>query len=166
MYASFNLVFILGGFGFRNYSILHQYWLHCGTLWGLWRGPVEEKLPSRTEGRCGQLASIHFKRFWFQKAGSRPSKIDKNSMKKRCKNQWEIRMGFCMASGAFLVDFWGVCGTLDPLKWMSRISEVLISKVLTFSCLGWLFGDFVTFWDAFGKNFGSQSATNMTSHFC
>ena len=74
-----------------------------------------EKLPSRTEeGRCEQLAHPHFKRFWPQKAATRPPKIDQKSMKGRCKNQWEIRLGFCMASGALVVDFGGVFGILDP----------------------------------------------------
>ena len=66
---------------------------------------MEEKLPGRTEGHCAQLAPPHFKRFWAQKAATRAPKIDQKSMEKRCKNQWEIRMGFYMASGAFLVDF-------------------------------------------------------------
>ena len=77
---------------------------------------MEEKLPSRTEGRGGQIASPHFKRFWARKAATRGPKIDQKSMKNRCKNQWEIRMGFYMASGALLVDFGGVFGTLDPRK--------------------------------------------------
>ena len=36
-------------------------------------------------------------------------------MKNRCKNQWEIRLSFCMALGAFLVDFGMFLGpwTLD-----------------------------------------------------
>ena len=66
---------------------------------------MEEKLPSRTEGRCAQLAPLHFKRFWVQKAATRLPTIDKKSMSSPCKNQWEIRLGFCMASGALLVDF-------------------------------------------------------------
>jgi len=77
---------------------------------------VAEKLRSRTEGRWGKVADTHFKRFWAQKAATRPPKMEQKSMKNRCKNQWEIRLGFGMASGAFLVDFGGVFGTLDPRK--------------------------------------------------
>ena len=77
---------------------------------------MAEKLRSRTQGRWGKLAARHFKRFWAQKAATRGPKIDKKSVTNRYKNQWEIRIGFYMASGAFLVDFGGVCGTLDPRK--------------------------------------------------
>ena len=79
--ASFDFVFILGGFGFRNYSIWAPCWVHCGTIWGLWRGPVEEKLPSRTEGRWRTLGSPHFKRFWPQKGATRRPKSIKNRWK-------------------------------------------------------------------------------------
>ena len=75
---------------------------------------MEEKLPSRIEDRWGQLAHPHFKRFWAQKAATRGPKIDQKSMKNQCKNQGETRLGFCMALGAFLVDFGGVFGTLGP----------------------------------------------------
>ena len=75
---------------------------------------MEEKLPSRIEDRWGKVAYPHFKRFWAQKAATRGPKIDQKSMKNRCKYQWEIRMGFYMASGAFFVDFGRVFGTLDP----------------------------------------------------
>ena len=104
--ASFDFVFMLGGFGFRNYSILAPYWVQFGTIWSLWRGPVEEKLPSRTEGRWAQVGSRNFKRFWAQKVATRRPKMDQTSMENLCK--MEIRLGFCMASGLFLVDFGGV----------------------------------------------------------
>ena len=41
---------------------------------------MEEKLPSRTEGRCAKLALLHFKRFWAQQAATRAPKIDQKSM--------------------------------------------------------------------------------------
>ena len=74
---------------------------------------MAEKLPSRIEDRLYLSASPHFNRFWIQKGATRRPKIDKKSMKNQCKNQGEIRLGFCMALGAFLVDFGGVFGTLD-----------------------------------------------------
>ena len=96
--ASFDFVFIWAGFGFRNCSILapcwiqfgsilEPFWVHFGSIRGPWRGPVEEKLPSRTEDRCGKVAVLHFKRFWAQKGDTRRPKIDQKSMKNRCKNQ-------------------------------------------------------------------------------
>ena len=60
-------------------TILVPFWIYLGsmwTIWGLWRGPVEEKLPSRIEGRWDQLALLHFKRFWAQKGATRRPKID------------------------------------------------------------------------------------------
>ena len=68
-----------------------------------------------------------------------------------------------MALGAFLVDFGGVFGTLDPRKLVSRVSEVLISKKSCFSCLGGLVVDNVTFWDAFGNNVGNQLGARIGS---
>ena len=65
----------------------------------------------------------------------------------------------------FLVDFGGVFGTLDLRKLVSRISEVLIFKNSSFSCLGCLFVDFVTFWDALGARFGSKHGAKMRSKF-
>ena len=82
--ASVDFVFISAGFGFRACSILAAFWVqsgtilvpfwfhfcpfgvHFGTIWGLWRGPVEEKLPSRTEARGWEIADLHFERFWAQ----------------------------------------------------------------------------------------------------
>ena len=86
IHASFDSVFILGGFGFRNSSILGPFWVQFGTIlaifwihfgsnWGPWRGPVEEKLPSRTEDRWDILADPHLKRFWAQKDAARRPKI-------------------------------------------------------------------------------------------
>jgi len=101
-------------FWFHFGSIFVVFGVHFDTIWGLWRGPVEEKLPGRVEGRGWEIAPPHFKRFWAQKGATRLPKIDQKSMKNRCKNQREIRLGFCLASGTFLVDFEGVFGTLDP----------------------------------------------------
>ena len=68
---------------------------------------MEKKLPSRIEDRWGQLGPPHVKRFWAQKAATRGPQINQTSMKNRCENQWEIRMGFYMASGACLIDYGG-----------------------------------------------------------
>ena len=92
-------------FWFHFGSIFVPFGVHVGTIWLLLRGPVEEKFPSRIEGRGGKVALLHFKRFWAQKGATRLPKIDKKSMKNRCKNQWEIRLGFGSALGVFLVDF-------------------------------------------------------------
>ena len=58
-----------------------SFWLHFGSIWGPWRGPVAEKLRSRTEGRWGQLPLPDFKRFWAQKVATRGPKIHQKSMK-------------------------------------------------------------------------------------
>ena len=70
----------LGPFWFRVGSILAPFGVHFASIWGLWEGPVEEKLPSRTEGRRGRRAPPHFKRFWAQKAATRRPKIVKKSV--------------------------------------------------------------------------------------
>ena len=92
-------------FWFHFGSIFVPFGVHFGTIWLLTRGPVEEKFPSRSEGRGEKVALLHFKRCWAQKGATRLLKIDQKSMKNRCKNQWEIRLGFGRALGAFLVDF-------------------------------------------------------------
>ena len=76
---------------------------------------MAEKLRSRTEGRWGKLALLHFERFWAQTAATRGPKIDKKSMKNRCKNQWEIWLGYCMALGAFFGRLWGCVWDPGPL---------------------------------------------------
>ena len=53
----------LGPFWFRVGSILAPFGVLFASIWGLWEGPVEEKLPSRTLGRRGRRAPPHFKRF-------------------------------------------------------------------------------------------------------
>ena len=102
-------------FWFHFGSIFVPFGVHFGTIWLLLRGPVEEKFPSRIEGRGGKTVSLHFKCFWVQKGATRLPKIDQKSMKNRCKNQWEIRLGFGRALGAFLDDFGMFLGpwTLD-----------------------------------------------------
>ena len=45
-----------GPFWFHVGSILAPFGVHFESVWGLWRGPVQEKLPSRTEGRRGRRA--------------------------------------------------------------------------------------------------------------
>ena len=65
----------LGPFWFHVVSILAPLGVHFESVWGLWRGPVEEKLPSRTEGRRERRAPPHFKRFWAQKAATRRPKM-------------------------------------------------------------------------------------------
>ena len=81
-------------FQFHVGSILASLGVHFESIWGLWRGPVEEKLPSRIEGRPGNRAPphfkrfwTHFKRFWAQKEATRRPKIGEKLMKNRCKNQ-------------------------------------------------------------------------------
>ena len=86
-------------------------------------------------------------------------------MKNQCKNQWEIWMGFCMALGAFLVDFGGVFGTLGPWFWVFRVGETRFFKISFFSCLDWFFCDLGRFWGGLGGHFGSQRATKMASKF-
>ena len=68
-------------FQFHVGSILAPLGVHFESIWGLWRGLVEEKLPSRTEGRRGRRAPAHFKRFWTQKAATRRSKMVPNRTK-------------------------------------------------------------------------------------
>ena len=65
----------LGPFWFRVGSILAPLGVLFVSIWGLWEGPVEEKLPSRTKGRRGRRAPPHFKRFWAQKAATRRPKM-------------------------------------------------------------------------------------------
>ena len=71
----------LGPFWFRVGSILAPFGVHFASIWGLWEGPVEEKLPSRTEGRRGRRAHAHFKRFWAQKAATKRPKMVPNGTK-------------------------------------------------------------------------------------
>ena len=99
--------FILGPFCSHFGFILGPFGVHFGSIWGPWRGRVEEKLPSRTEDRWDKLALSHFDRFWTQKRARRRPKFDQKAMENQCKNQGEIRLGYCMALGAFLVDFGG-----------------------------------------------------------
>ena len=64
---------------------------------------------------------------------------------------------FWRTFGPLLAEFGGVSGTLGPSRWVFRVSEVLIFKNSSFSCLGWLFVDFVMFWGALGSHFGNQN---------
>ena len=73
-------------------------------------------------------------------------------MKNRCKNQWEIWMGFCMALGAFLVDFGGVFGTLGPWFWVFRVGETRFFKISFFFMFGLIF---LWFWEVLGWFWGS-----------
>ena len=102
-------------FWFHFGLIVFPFGVHFGTIWLLLRGPVEEKFPSRIGDRWGQSAVLHFERVWAQKGATRRPKIDQKSMKNRCKNQWEIRLGFGSALGVCLVDFGILVGpwTLD-----------------------------------------------------
>ena len=77
----------LGPFWFRVGSILVPFGVLFASIWGLGEGPVEEKLPSRTEGRRGRRALPRFKRFWAQKAATRRPKMAQKSLKNQCKNQ-------------------------------------------------------------------------------
>ena len=77
----------LDAFGAHLGTILAPFGVRFGSIWGLWRGPVEEKLPSRIEDRWRQVAPPHFKRFWAQKEATRRPKINQKSMKNQCKNQ-------------------------------------------------------------------------------
>ena len=63
-------------FWFHFGSIFVPFRAHFGTIWSLWRGPVEEKLPSRSEGRGWEIAHLHFKRFWAQQGATMLPKID------------------------------------------------------------------------------------------
>ena len=83
----------LGPFWFRVGSISAPFGVHFASSWGLWEGPVEEKLPSRTEGRRGRRAPPHFKRFWAilgakggHVASQNGSKIVEKSMQKSMLN--------------------------------------------------------------------------------
>ena len=131
-----DLVSELVPFWLHSGSSLEPFWFHCGsifvpfgvhfgTIWLLLRGPVEEKFPSKIGDRWDQVGPPPFKRFWPQKGATRLPKIDQKSMKNRCKNQWEIQLGFGGALGAFLLDFW-----------VFRVGEVLFFKNSFFLCLG------------------------------
>ena len=92
-------------FWFHFGSIFVPFGVNFGTIWLLLRSPVEEKFPSKIGDRWGTLASRLFESFWAQKGATRAPKIAKKSSKKRCKNRFEIRLGFGRALGGFLVDF-------------------------------------------------------------
>ena len=103
-------------FWFHFGSIFVPFGVHFGTIWLLLRGPVEEKFPSKIGDRWGHSPLLHFESFWAQKGATTRSKIDQKSIQNRCKNQWEIRLGFGSALGVFLVDFGMILGLALSIK--------------------------------------------------
>ena len=95
--------FSLGPFWFHFGSILDPFGVHFGSIWGPWRGPVEEKLPSRTEDRWDILAHPHLKRFWAQKDAARRPKIHSKSMQKLIVFLLASWMPFCIENEAEMV---------------------------------------------------------------
>ena len=83
------------------------------------------------------------------------------------KFQPKFGLDFCLVSGAFFIDFWGVLGSLDPPKWVSRLGEVLFFGKSRFSSQMQFWLDFLWmfkwFWSVFGsENPSKNQAKNAT----
>ena len=112
------------------YQILHKVRYHFGSLFACFLRLSWRRIPDAFFGAffCG---------FRHQSGTQMDPKIDQKSMRNRCKNQLEIRLGFCMASGALLVDFGGVVGTLDLyIVSVSSRRGANLQKFIFCSCLG------------------------------
>ena len=137
-------------------SILAPFGIHFETIWTIWRCPVEEKLPSRTQGRKDRTADTHFKRCWSQKGGHKASqnrllvakgghkasqnrwKIDEKSMQKSMRNSAGVLHGL----GSVFGRLWGCFWDPGPLILSVSSRRGANFQNFVFSCLGWLFGDF------------------------
>ena len=121
-------------FWFHFGSMFVPFGVHFGTIWGLWRGPVEEKLPRRTEGRGGQIAYLHFKRFWPQKGATRRPNIDQKSMKIDAKINGKFGWVFARPRERF----WLTLGVfLGPWTFENECLETMCSfSKSCFLCLG------------------------------
>ena len=119
-------------------TLLGSFWRSLGSKWGVlggilgvWWRPWVPWARSLRQDPLPSFSGAPFLAILAPKGSPRGSqngaKIDKKHSKHRC--------DFCGTFGAFLVDF-GVFGTLDPRKLVSRVSEVLIFKNSSFSCLG------------------------------
>ena len=96
---------ILGSWG----SLGRAFWGSGDALGRVWRAVVaKDRLP--------KLAPHHFKRFWSPKGAQKAPKMDLKSLKSRLKNLLKFWSDFEAVSGAFLVNFGSVFGTLNPQK--------------------------------------------------
>ena len=102
------------------------------------------KRSRRAEDRGSHIASLHFKRCWVQTGATKLPNINYKSMNRRCKNPWELRLGFGIALGACWVDFGMLLGpcTLDfgCFLW----ARCYFLKKSIFSSLSWLVCEFVS----------------------
>ena len=74
-------------------------------------------------------------------------------------------MRFLRDLGSVFGWLWGCFWDPGPSKISVSCKRGLIFKKSSFWSLGWHFVDLVTFWDALGNHFGSQSGAKMASKF-
>ena len=76
---------------------------------------MEEKLPSRIEGRLQKSPPPHFKRFWAQKGATRRPKIDQKVDEKSRQKSMRNSAGFLHGLGSVCGRLWGCFWNPGPL---------------------------------------------------